>query len=76
MLSKTSHVFLDRFEGGFGVLIADDGQSVDMPLPLLPDGIREGTAMILTLTADDEATSEGKNKVASLMDDLLRQGST
>lgn len=71
MTQKTTPVFLDRIEREFGVLLLDGGQSVDIPATLLPQGVREGTAMTLTLSVDEVATAAGKQQVAGLMDELL-----
>jgi hypothetical protein len=75
MASKTTRVFLDRIEGDFGVLVPSDseGASLDVPKAFLPDGAREGTALTLTLSVDEEATEAGKREVASLMEQLLNR---
>jgi hypothetical protein len=76
MASKTTKVFLDRIEGGMGVLVSGvtEGLSLDVPRDFLPDGAREGTAFTLTLAEDESATAAGKQEVASLMDELLKRG--
>lgn len=77
MASKTTQVFLDRIEGDFGVLVSSDAgdETLDIPRAFLPDGIREGTALSLTLAVDEAATEAGKKEVASLMDELLGRNS-
>lgn len=73
MVQKTTPVFLDRIEGEFGVMLFAGGHSVDIPTALLPQGVREGTAMALTLSVDEDATAAGKQQVAGLMDELLKR---
>jgi hypothetical protein len=75
MASKTTRVFLDRFEGDLGVLVSPDGgrDTLDIPRAFLPDGVREGTALTLTLSEDVQATEAGKAEVASLMEQLLNR---
>lgn len=75
MPSKTTRVFLDRIEGETGVLVAAEAgdATLDIPRVFLPDGVREGTALALTLAEDEEATEAGKREVAGLMDQLLKR---
>lgn len=75
MPEKTTPAFLDRFEGEFAVLLlGEDGDiALDVPRGLLPDGVREGIAMRLTLAVDEDATTAGKQEVADLMAGLLNR---
>ena len=76
MAEVTTHVFLDRIEGDYGVIVTGDGRSLDVPLAWLPAGVREGVALTISVAVDEQATSEGRAKVASLMDELIKRSGT
>jgi hypothetical protein len=69
---KSTRLYLDRIEGDFGVVLAPDGSAMDLPLTMLPDGVRAGAAMVLTLDVDEAETQEARARVALMMEDLLK----
>ena len=44
-----------------------------MPIALLPEGVREGDILDISITIDEEATNDSKERVSSLMDRLKRK---
>lgn len=74
MDSKTTKFFLDRIEGDFGIVLSSDGSAMDIPLTMLPDGIREGVAITATYAVDEGETRDAHDRVAALMAEL-RAGS-
>ena len=46
------HYAVDRMEGRIAVLVADDGTPVDMPIPMLPAGAREGSVLLVPVGSD------------------------
>jgi len=55
----TIRLSIDRFEGDgkqIAVLLTDDGQAVNFPRALLPEGCRAGDVLTLDLERDAEAT--------------------
>jgi len=73
MPGKTTRAFLDRYEGGFAVLLLgpDGDRAINVPRDLLPEDTPEGSALALTLAVDEDATRAGRAEVARLMDELL-----
>ena len=41
---------IDRFEGDYAILVLDDEQQLDWPRSTLPDDVRPGVAVVLSLT--------------------------
>ena len=41
------HYAVDRIEGKIAVLVGDDGTAVDVPMPILPAGAREGSVLLV-----------------------------
>ncbi|HEY3412669.1 MAG TPA: DUF3006 domain-containing protein [Armatimonadota bacterium] len=76
MPNVRTRVFLDRIEGDLGVIVAADGRSVDVPLAWLPEGIRGGAELTVTVAEDPHATTEGRAQAASLIDELIRRSET
>lgn len=74
MAEVTTRVFLDRIQGDYGVVVTDDGRSLDVPLALLPEGICAGVALTVTVAIDERSTAEGRSQVTSLMEALLSRG--
>jgi len=54
-MSESERVWVvDRIEGEIAVLVADDNQEMlDMPLNILPRGVREGTVLKVTESKGD-----------------------
>jgi Protein of unknown function (DUF3006) len=66
---------VDRFEGDVAVLLLRNDESIkfDMPLALLPEGVREGDILDILITIDEKATDESIARVSSLMERLKRK---
>lgn len=66
-------LIVDRFEGNFAVCEKEDGTMIDIKRDTLPEGVKEGDILIVegdTITVDEEATLERKERIEKLMDDL------
>lgn len=67
---------IDRFEGDVAVLELDDGRSfADVDRSMLPEGVREGDALVGEKGAwlvDERTTRENLAANKALMDELFR----
>lgn len=63
---------IDRIEEGIAVLIGkDDGTGrLTVPLPLLPQGSREGDVVTLSFTRNEPATRSAQERITALQDRL------
>jgi hypothetical protein len=58
-------VTIDRFEGDFAVVEKEDKTFFNLPLPLVPDGAKEGSVLsILRDESEEEARRERIEKKA------------
>jgi hypothetical protein len=64
--------YLDRFEGGWAVVIAgDDGEiQLDLPLDRLPPGTKAGDHLIINVRLDRESTEAARERIAELQQEL------
>jgi hypothetical protein len=64
-------VYIDRIEGDRCVLLLgpEGKETITLPKRLLPDGVKEGAALDLTLTSAPDDTTRAE--VQGLMDDLF-----
>jgi len=64
---------IDRFEDNLAVFRFDDGQELAVPKSELPDVVREGARLVLTIvhTAEDEAKKA--DQARQLLNDLLQR---
>lgn len=63
---------LDRFEEHKAVLLVGDAESsVVWPRRVLPEGVREGDILCLTMSVDEEATGKARAEAAALLQQLL-----
>ena len=71
---------IDRVEGELAVLLlGDKGEfRLNFPLSLLPEGVKEGDIMSISIERDLAATEQTKERVSGLMDKLKKksQGKT
>lgn len=61
---------IDRFEGEWAV-IEYRGLNFEVPVSLLPGGVREGDVLKMVIEIDREATKHKKEKIEKLIDDLF-----
>jgi hypothetical protein len=66
---------VDRFEGDMAVLLVDESIRFNMPVAMLPNGVREGDVLEISIIIDEKATKDAKVRVSSLMERLKRKGS-
>lgn len=60
---------IDRIEDNFAVCEYFEGNTIDVPLSSLPNGIKEGDA--ITLTINDRETKNRKENIDRLMNSLF-----
>ena len=58
---------IDRIEDSFAVLELDSGELFDIPLAVLPKGVKEGDVIKITITESGERSK----RIKKLMDDLF-----
>jgi hypothetical protein len=63
-------LIIDRIEGNW-VVIEFEGETFNIPKSLFPRSAREGDVIKISVSVDDKATSERRNRVEKLMDELF-----
>ena len=69
---KTVSASVDSIEGNIAVLV-DANQQVNMPVSWLPNGVREGSAVELTIRLAPEAEEETADRIRQLQGRLKRR---
>lgn len=64
---------VDRLEDDIAVLLVDESMKLNVPVALLPAGVREGDVLEISITIDEKATGDAKERVSSLMERLKRK---
>lgn len=66
---KTKFV-VDRLEGEHAVLLTEEGdRTVDYPIKLLPNGVKEGDLLLVDISIDEE----GKEKRRTLLNSMIKR---
>lgn len=63
-------MIIDRFEGDFAVVEAENGRFYNIPKSLLPENAKEGC--VIKIEIDKKATEKRKNEIKNKMDRLFR----
>jgi hypothetical protein len=72
---KELKVVIDRIENQIAVvLFGDEEIKVDLPLSLLPDGVKEGSHLNVTFELNPESEASKRERVAGLLERLSRKG--
>ena len=53
--TKSSQIIVDRIEGEYAVCETEDKKMIDLPLSLLPEGVKEGNMYFTPLNKEKEA---------------------
>jgi hypothetical protein len=62
---------VDRFEGDYAVVLFGDSEiQVDIPIVLLPEGVKEGGWLNVSFELDQEGTEKQKEKIKDMLDKL------
>lgn len=61
-------VTIDRFEGEYAVVEAENKQMINMPKGLIPSGAQEGD--VISIEIDEEETAARRERIGMLMDEL------
>ena len=65
---------IDRIEDGrIAVVVLDDGQELHWPASRLPQGAREGIAIVLALAVDPEDTASRLERSKELLRDIFTE---
>lgn len=64
-------VTIDRFEGESAVLVFDDGKEIVWPIKNLPEGVKEGAVLSLTLGSEASAEEERRKLAKELINEIL-----
>lgn len=66
---------VDRIENDMAVLLTRDDRVIrfNIPITLLPEGVREGDVLEISITIDENATDDAKERVSRLMERLKRK---
>lgn len=71
MKTKTICAVVDRVEGDLAViLLGKPGYAVTWPIEDLPDGISEGSVLVVSVREDSEASKAAKAEIGELIDRL------
>lgn len=64
--------YVDRIENGLAVIISSDEASaqLDWPLDHLPDGLKAGDHLLITVHPDQQNRQETLQKIAKLREEL------
>ncbi|MCQ4022732.1 MULTISPECIES: DUF3006 domain-containing protein [unclassified Ruminococcus] len=63
-------VIIDRFEEGCAVVEIDENTFVNLPLPLVPKGAKEGS--VISIKLDSKSTETRHKEINSLMNKLFK----
>mgnify|MGYP000879459871 FL=1 len=65
---------VDRFEGDYAILLFGAKEiKVDFPRELLPEEVKEGTWLKITLAIDEKGTAQQEKKISGLLDKLQKK---
>jgi len=70
--SCSLNAVIDRFEGMTAVLRIEGGQEVRWPTKFLPDQVREGTVVRLTLASELTEEREREQVARTILNELLK----
>jgi hypothetical protein len=63
-------LIIDRIEDNWTV-IEFEGETFNIPINLLPQNAKEGDVINIIISVDSKATSERRNNIEKLMDELF-----
>ncbi len=74
--SKRTRGVIDRIEDGTAVVLVgeDEGESLDVPASLLPEGAEEGDHLNITVALDKESRNSAEERVKALQEKLEKRG--
>jgi hypothetical protein len=67
------YLIIDRFEGSWAVLEVPDGTVFNFPRSLLPPEAKEGDVLEISLSVNEEATRERRERIRNFLNDLKPQ---
>jgi len=62
-------VIIDRFEGNFAVVELPDGSTIEVPIELFPENIKEGDIVEIKINSD--ATEEQRKNIETKFNSLF-----
>jgi hypothetical protein len=69
------HAAIDRIEAGryAVVLVGTESVSIDLPLELLPEGVKPGDHLIIEIAVDEESGKQAENRIRDLQEKLEKR---
>lgn len=61
---------VDRFEGDYAICELENGEFVDIPLIALPEGITEGSKLLIEI--DEAEKKEDQDRIRNKMNQLFK----
>jgi hypothetical protein len=75
--SKKTKAVVDRVEDG-GVAVVhlgdDEGETVDLPASLLPDGVSDGDHLTITVRVERASRASAEERIRALQERLANRG--
>jgi len=62
---------IDRFEGDNAILITNDKKTITCPINLLPNNIKEGSVVVLTISEKKQATKNKTEQAKAILNEIL-----
>jgi hypothetical protein len=72
-MNTEQQVIIDRFEGTEAVLVFDDGKELVWPIKNLPEGLKEGAVLRLTISSEATAEEERRKLAKELINEILEK---
>lgn len=61
-------VVIDRFEGKFAILELENGEVVNVPIDIIPQGAKEGDVLLIEI--DKKETENRQKRISELFEEL------
>ncbi|HEX8140525.1 MAG TPA: DUF3006 domain-containing protein [Pyrinomonadaceae bacterium] len=77
--SETIHAVVDRIEDNEMAVILlgpEEREQIDLPRRFLPEGVRDGDHLRITITLDTESRASAEEDVRRLQDELEKRSGT
>jgi len=72
-MNTERQVTIDRFEGTSAVLVFDDDKELVWPIKNLPEGLKEGAVLRLTISNEATAEEERRKLAKELINEILEK---
>jgi len=69
---KKTKATIDRFEGDFAVVLVES-ESFDIPKKIIPEDVREGDVVYVTITNNTEETENQQDLARNILNEGLKE---